>query len=144
MFNDFPILSNEEYSLIQNYYNANKPKRKILIDKIIFLLHKNLFLCYNYTPNNKTIHTFSKPAINKAKFEFQKILDNTVSLFGNSTHSNVVFKNNDYFEIIKNTAEIIYTFQEWSLTEEKEYYKNFSLTCQKDLTLALIDLLNNV
>lgn len=131
IYDDFQILSNEEYQILNSNFNKNKQfDRKTIITKIC---QKNLScqsIClniekdYNIKIKNSLVESISK---------LKKIQENICSTFNVSSKYNNNIKAFNIFTFLKSINDLIKLFYLWHNTENKEYYKNIARKSINDL-----------
>ena len=139
MYNDFPIMRDDEYKLLNEHYGAlSKWERQPQIESIQSLMLTGLNFCYNHNPKQPQI----KSMLQNAKNCYQKISDNLASLFYTSCKTQSVTPSTSTISLAKTTVQAIREFQNWTSNEQKEYYKLFALNSEKELTKILFDIIS--
>jgi len=116
MYNDFPILSSNDYQAIQEQYeNVLFSDRKTCLSKICLLLAECKSSCQFIL---KQVNNLIEPAIVHASKEISTILENL-----QYDSSNSQAKNLDLFAFLTKISHTIEEFLLWQEHENKEYYK---------------------
>lgn len=141
-YNDFPILNDDNYRMIQSEYEKFLPfNRKSQIDKLYFTLEECRHLCFGLDKKyNKLIST----AILKTKTEIEKIMDNLHATFNLNIEYRKEINEFNLFTFIKKIINSISEFKEWYTKEEKEYYKKISSNSMSSLLSCLNDLITSL
>ncbi len=136
-YNDFPILNNDEYELINQQFSSNLPfERKfhlLQICKEINLCSSSCFVISSQY-NQKIIHTLS--ATNKT---LTKLFDNLTSLF-NLNNKATTIENFSIFTFIKKLINLNNLFQDWIANEKKEYYIAIAQKSIKEINSCVTDI----
>ncbi len=139
IYNDNPILSNEEYKILESHYQneTSFSDRKTCIAKI-----------HNYLSPTKTSISLIVRKVNKhiykslenANIQISNILENiNMEKFPNQT-----VKELNIFDILKNISLAISEFNHWQEYETKQYYKEIIKSSIKILNNVLIDILSTL
>lgn len=142
-YQDFPILNNLDYQLINTNYNTNKENKKNIISNIcnkintilLSLFHLNNL--YNSTINNE---------INNHKKLLTKTQNNLSNLFNIQTQPTETINSFSIFDFLKELNILSASFLEWLKVEEKEYYRSVAIKTLHELITnqnQLIESLNN-
>lgn len=139
-YEDFPILQNEQYNLINEQFANRKYNRKT----ITTLLSNQISCCLNSfriaeTNYNKKIST----ALVETQTILNKQINNLSSLF-NIQIQNHTFKETNIFIALKKLTAIITTYNNWSEQEEKEYYKKLAIKSSNELLQQLTKILSTM
>ena len=129
-YNDFPILNNEDYLLINSHYENKVPfDRKKNLYKIISTISLAKTICCNLA--NKYNSQIQKEIANIFT-TFTKLEDNLISIFNLSDSTQHTTRSFNIFSLQKSTAEIIELILNWNQHEPKQYYKTIShnFTCE--------------
>ena len=141
-YNDFPILNDDKYKMIQAEYEKFLPfNRKNIITKIYLLLEECRHLCFGL---NKRFNTHIDFAINDTKHELERVMDNFHSIFNIKPDYKKEIAEFNLFHFLKKLINCIKEILAWNSKEDKEYYKKFSdstlnilLTCISNLIQSL-------
>ncbi len=136
-YNDFPILSNGDYQILNVEYSRQNPTRKELIFEIQKELretHLSFFQLKNHFNKHieKSLHELHNHLI--------QVSDSINELFKLSTIDSLTISNFNIFNLIRRTIKINTMFNQWSQIEEKEYYKKFAIQSSKNISNLLINL----
>ena len=138
IYNDFPILNNDEYELLSKQYSKFQPAdRKTLIFKIC----NELNICYNFCMGfenkfNKKI----KSEIENSKIVLFKLLENFTSTFNISPPINQTINSFNLFSFIKKITYSTTFILQWLSIEQKEYYKKLG----QSSVAELMELVNKI
>lgn len=138
VYDDFKILTNEEYEKLNSEYLLNPSNRKLYISNIISLLSK-----ITHCNQENLINQQLKPHIKTLK----TICNNIITTLKSNTQTNEVV-NFNIFNVLEILNETIYQFYIWQEIETKEYYldiikssiKNL-LECSKNI-ISILKILN--
>ena len=134
MYNDFPILSDQAYLLMnQEFAKTRVYSRDIAINQIFFALCECKNLCYNVGSNyNKRVID----AVAHAKEDIDNCITNLQTAFELDELPQQEIKEFNIFSILKNlTNSIGLTFEVFT-HEAKEYHKKIASSNLKLLTQA--------
>jgi len=133
-YNDFPILNNEDYKLINEQFNQTQVfDRKTQASKIyIELINLKNSSFKELNSYNKKILS----ALNTTIKTTTKLIDNLISLF-NTPQTDHNTTNASLFSFINRTINCIKLFSNWETNEPKEYYKNIAHKSLLELTSSL-------
>ena len=143
IYNDFPILNNDEYKLLESKYSSNN-----LLDRkteVIKIFH-SLTICKNSSSHisQQLNHQILK-AIQSTHSTLTKILENfsaTFSIPSSINESNIYTFN--LFQFLKKLTSIVEQLNEWQAKEDKEYYKNFINISNKELLNEINNILSQI
>lgn len=139
-YNDYPILTDEQYKLLNEQFLATPNTRKENVFKIFCAIAELI----NATPILQTkvnLNIFNSLAF--AEKEMQKCLSNLKANFNLELNKKEVADIN-IFVFLKKLAKIMQNLILWQQTEQKEYYKQFALSlncCLNNVNLNLISAL---
>lgn len=136
-YEDFPILSNADYSLLKRELSAPKQEREKAIEIILALLCS----FSNCTLTTKKLNTKILNSLNKAKHVCLKLQSNFTSLFNIATSHNEVESLN-LFSMIKKLLLASTELSSLAENEDKIYYKKIFLTSAKELVLSSTDIVS--
>lgn len=130
-YNDFPILNNDEYNLINShFFNTEKFDRKTTLIKIC----NNISCCKNLCLELSSKHNLKiRNAINHTYEILNKLNENLSSSFNLNILPNNTIKTCSLFDFMKKITNINSLILEWSKNEQKEYFKSIALNTMKDL-----------
>jgi len=131
MYNDFPILNNEQYSFLNNQF-SNKPDRTFFANN----LNNKIMVCISYFNGfNFKVNEKIKQALLNTKLTLEQSLENLKANFKINKNQTPIAKDFNIFSFLKSLTEILNTTNSWLLEEEKFYYKQFI----KNLNISIID-----
>ena len=140
-YNDFPILNNETYKLMNEYFSLQEPfNRKSIINNICNDLNYVLNACLDIKKQHNS--KISK-CINNTLNIVSKNLNNLSSLFNVSISAKQQFSNINIFSFFKKLTQIISILTTWLNGEEKQYYKSIVLKTLNEFIANLIDLFSS-
>ena len=137
-YNDFPILSNDEYKFLNEQYSLNPSfDRKTYLFKICTELLSCINICVglNGRFNSKICYTISD-----SKQVLEKILNNLTSTFNISMSSQKEISNFNLFTFLKKIINTVSLITSLTNFEQKEYYK----TMLTKSTNELLKILENI
>ncbi len=123
-YNDFPILDDSTYNLMMNEYNNSLPfDRNTAINKLYLELDECKNFCFGLTNRvNKKIQL----AVESAKTEIEKILENFHATFSIHVNSQKEIKEFNLFTFIKKLISSISNMHHWANNEQKTYFKTLA------------------
>ncbi len=141
-YNDFPILDDDKYKMIQSEYEKFLPfNRNNSISKIYILLEECRHLCFglNGQCNRDITRTLSD-----VKKELERVMDNFNSIFNIKLDYKKEIIEFNLFHFLKKLIDCTIEMKIWNSKEDKEYYKKFSdnsleilLNCISNLVQSL-------
>ena len=141
-YEDYPILSDFEYEIINKNYAHKTPTRKQLLSNIFKNLNLLILDCINCNIENKKIFS----AVKQTKQRLETISENLDSIFEFEKNNQTSIRDFNIFKFLENLCELQKLFYSWHQTEEKEYYKticsnNFFLLfdCSLEILSTLSD-----
>lgn len=139
-YNDFPILNNEQYDLLQQNYNSNKTDRNTHINHILINLHECKFTCLNIKDCNKNITV----AISNTLTTIDSIINNFNTLTNAPLNTTTTLKVNNFnpFKFLNKLLNCISLFYNWQNNESKDYFKNLANTYYLDLNKCLANIIS--
>lgn len=139
-YNDFPILSNEQYDLLQQNYSNYKTDRNTYINRILAGLHECKFTCLNIKDCNKNI-TLS---ISNTLSTIDLIINNLSNLTNApvSYENTVKISNFNVFKFLGKLLNCLNLFHNWQNDESKDYFKNLANTYFLDLSKCLSNIIS--
>lgn len=143
-YNDFPILDDSTYSMMMQEYENNLPfDRHTTINKLYLELDECRNFCFGLTARvNKSIRN----AIERAKEELDKILDNFHATFSINVKSQKEIKEFNLFTFIKKLISSLATTQNWANNEQKTYFKTLAsnnIDTLINILIGIIEALEN-
>ena len=140
-YNDFPILTDEQYKQMQNKFNFFLEKnfdRKQTTFKIYSILTE----CKNSLPFiNEKVNLHIKESLNFALNKLNKMASNFEATFNFSSQKIEVNATN-LFSFLKKLSNLLKIFIFWLNNEQKEYFKQFSINAAAELTEVLFNILS--
>ena len=137
-YNDFPILSNTDYTLISAQYSNLLAFNR---DNTLLDLCNEIYVCLGYC--NTLKNTFNKTTtdqIKKSNDILTKLLNNISSQFNIKLAPKQTITNFNLFSFMKQINKILLIIFNWFINEQKEYYK----TIAKRSFYELIEIKNNI
>jgi len=133
-YNDFPILSNEDYLNLNNFYfqNSSFEDREFYINKISL----KIFSCLNISLNNSELPKEIQTEIKISQTKLNTVLEN-LNIKAPDSYS---VKSFNLLTFILNLIDILSVLNSWTKTETKEYYKNLIISN----TNIILETLNNI
>lgn len=123
-YNDFPILDDDKYQLIQSQYENFLPfNRKDNVNKIYLLLEECRHLCFGLT---KQYNANINRSIFNTLHELERVMDNFNSTFSIKLDYKKQISEFNLFQFLKKLIECVKEISLWNLKEDKVYYKKFS------------------
>ncbi len=138
MYNDYQILSNDQYSFLNlQYQNEQAFVRKDIILNICNELNLCKVLCLGLKNNyNKQVSNSIKSTFNL----LDKNLNNLSSICKSNTIQTNVIKQCTIFELFKKLTTISSFLLNWISHESKEYYKTLAINTAKDINSTLTEI----
>lgn len=133
-YNDFPILNNDEYKLLNEHYNSRTFERQNYINKIFLIVSECRFSQINQKNTN---HKINK-VIELCKHELQTMEENLLSTFSFNISPKQEFRQLELFAYINKLLSALQILHEWLRYEDKEYYKKICL----NFLSTLLDLIS--
>lgn len=140
-YNDYPILSDEQYKLMQDKFNEqNYFDRK----ENSYSIYLNLKECTNsITFLYQKVNAQICEQLKIAKQSLEKATSNFEATF-NLPNKQAAVKETNLFNLLKNLAKIQKKLANWLKFEQKEYFRQFILNLLEDVSNILFGLLNAV
>lgn len=141
-YNDFPILSNDDYKLMEEHFE-NKPKenRLFYLSEVLSILNIAYNTCIGLS---KVYNQNIRKEISKTKNTVEKIKNNLSSIFNNNhTQQNWINKTN-IFNLLNILIEACKQLNEWAKMEEKAYYKTVLFNSINDIYLNILNILKSL
>ena len=119
-YNDFPILNNEEYNLLNEHYSSLYPfNRKELINNLCLEIN---ICCNTCLKLSNQFNPQIRNSINNSHQTLIKLFNNFSSLFNVQIKPNQLMDNLSIFTFIKRIINITKLLNQWLVNENKEYY----------------------
>ncbi len=139
IYDDFPLLNDEQYELIKNKFIAEKNFNR---NELAFYVYSDLLTCYNACPLlivklNKQI----KESLNNCKSELAKIIENFEAVF-NYKKDKIEIKEINLFNFLKKLANLQKNLINWQKFEQKEYYNQLIVNLLMQINEMLINLIS--
>ncbi len=137
-YNDFPILNDDEYKLLQDKYNNLLPFDRL---QCVNLIYSSCVMCEDccYTVSaivNPTIRQSVKQCLG----ELNKISSNLLSTFNLKPALTHELKSVNLFNFLKKLINLLKNLQNWCKNEEKEYFKSLAFKS----SVAVMDATANI
>ena len=137
-YEDFPILNNNDYSLLrEQYLSSNQTDRKLIVNEICGEISN---IINSYWSNENLFNNNLNRAIKNCSLSLMKVLDNLTSLFNIQVTRQQSIPTFNIFSYIRKINSIITMLLKWACSEQKEYYKS---TASKT-TIELLNSLNSI
>lgn len=129
-YNDYPILSDLDYSIINEQFKSNSQfDRKKDLFQICTQIHHCINICNGIEPKyNQRIQHSIKTCIST----LSKILSNLSSIFNINIHTNNIY-NFNIFSFLKNLVLTSQQIANWQQHETKEYFKTISINSLNEI-----------
>ena len=141
-YDDFPILNNSEYQILNEQYNKLiRPERKDIIIKICTEISQISFSFFQLKNkyNCKILNS-----LNLANKTFEKIHDNLASCFNVTLLKINQIENFNLFTFLKRTTNLLFLLNKWITIEEKEYYKSLAEKSYLNVNEMLNEIFNSL
>lgn len=137
-YNDFPILNDETYKLMNEYFSHQEPfNRKLIITNICNELNYVLNVCLDIKKqHNHKINNCLNDILNT----ISKNLNNLSSLFNVSISSKQSFLKLNIFAFFKKLTHILSLLTTWINSEDKQYYKSIAIKTSTEIHNKLTEL----
>ena len=133
-YEDFPILSTEQYHILNTHYNKNEtPNRNSIVSKICLQIQDTISLFSDSNNYNFKIQT----TISESKQTLLKILDNLSSLFNTQTTKTESISTANIFVFMTQLTNILTDFNQWVSIEEKLFYKKTATKNSQEILFCL-------
>ena len=140
-YNDFPILDDARYKLMQDKFNE-----QFAFDRKenVFLIYLELSQCANSIPLLfPQVNTQICEQLKLAKQNLDKLISNFEATF-NLPQQTKEIRQTTLFNLLKNMANVQKKLIKWLRQEQKEYFKQFALNSIEEISNNLLNLLNAV
>lgn len=138
-YDDFPILNEQNYNLINEQYNFQQPfERHNCIVKIYLSLNEIKYFFYELNNINFKI----KSVLLNCKQNIQKLQDNLTATFTINTDTQKTIKSSNLFSLINKITLTSKLYKQWIENEEKEYYKKLALNSLEILLNSTSEILS--
>ena len=142
-YNDFPIIAENDYNLINQHYTLNKQKDR---NDLVFSIYKILKSCsLSLFQVEKKYNQNILKTLTQSNNILTKLQNNLISTFNIPPFQAKHINNFSVFSFLKELNNIITLFIEWKNTETKLYYQKIidnSLLEIINLQISLLDVLN--
>ena len=136
IYNDFPILNGNDYSILNHEYQSSIKDRKFFTSKLFTQIRQ----CFNYCNTINGVNTHIKQQLTNSKVLLNILLENLMANFSiKQPEEKEIFEFN-IFTYIKKLTQILHTCTAWLAEEEKVYYK----TLIKNTISTILDILKNI
>jgi len=134
IYNDFPILNDNDYKLLNEHFSLQQFNRKNIINQLCNELNvvANICLEIKNSHNNKI-----KTAIENTQKTVSKLFDNFSSLFNIYPTTSKTILNTNIFSFFKRLTKILELLTNWEQNETKEYYKTLTQKSINEITKEL-------
>jgi len=140
IYNDFKILSDNEYLKIAEHYNSTIKLEQNEIVSILFQSVNNLINQLSLS-NLSTNHKI-KNELNNQKLVLNKLKNNLSLLFSIKNPQLIQFNNFNIFNYLCNLTNIQNIFNDWLKIDNKNKHYNFILNSKYEINNLIISLLN--
>ena len=140
-YNDFPILDDARYKLMQDKFNE-----QFAFDRKenVFLIYLELNQCSDAIPLLfSQVNAQICEQLKLAKQNLDKLISNFEATF-NLTRQTKEIRQTTLFNLLKNMAKVEQKLINWLQKEQKEYFKQFVLKSIEEIVNNLINLLDTV
>lgn len=120
-YNDYQILSNDEYKILESHYNASNNYSKNHTINSIHTLVNTAKCSLQYSNNFKNFQI--KKELNNHFLILNKLEDNLKSMLSLEISKPTLIESFNLFNYINNLFSIIKLLNVWLENENKEYYK---------------------
>ncbi len=137
-FNDFPILSDNDYLVLNSKYTQQTNRKSHIFT--IYMELKNLHSsCFELKDKfNANVSN----TIEQTRNCVLKLSNNLSELFNLDPNQNTQIKNFNIFYFMKKITKLISLYSEWITYEDKEYFKQTAQKSIKELSHCLSNILN--
>lgn len=137
IYNDFPILNDEQYKIMQDKFNEHSSFNR---KEIVYAIYNKLIICNTSCVFlSEKVNKHIRESLNNCKCEFEKTISNLEATFNLKNNKNEL-KELNFFKFLKILVEITKNLTFWHEKEEKEYFKKFSLNISISLINLILDL----
>ncbi len=128
-YDDFPILKNEDYQILNEQFNIVQFDRKSTLKNLC----SELSVCSNSCLSLYSLHNSkTQKALKETHICLEKIFGNLTSFF-NISHKNDTILNLNLFSFLKKISSLINGFLNWAKLEHKEYYKSLAFKSAEEI-----------
>lgn len=140
-YDDFPILKNDDYKLINEAYNETNifERQTHLLDIVKLCNYSQLDCIYLSAIHNSTINK----ALDLTHSALIKLSDNISSLFNislNTTNNSA----NGVFQLLENLTTLAEHLHTWQENELKAYYKSFASNSYHEISSMIKHILKSI
>lgn len=136
MYNDFLILSNESYSLLNQQYQNTSKDRKFFAN----ILYTELQDCLSLCNTIKDINPSLKKQLATSKSILNQILENLTANFNIQKLEQKEIVQFNIFTFVNKLTQTLTITTSWQNSEEKFYYKTFI----KNVNLSILNITKNI
>lgn len=137
-YNDFQILSNDTYKLMNEQFNNSQPfTKRACVNKLQLLIAE--FRALTASIQAKTNHKI-RNELEKVSSNISKLENNLQAIFNTKRPKATTIKSFNIFNTIQTIIKILLELQNWSKNETKEYHLNFIEKTTNEFLLNLDDL----
>lgn len=126
-YDDYKILTDEEYSKLNSQYNQNQTTDRIKYIHKITIQLQNIVNSYLIETPSITLNSIIK--------ELKDICKKILSNLPQNNMSNNSFLHCNIFKLLEISNDIILEFTTWLCNENKEYYKKIVIHSINDLSI---------
>lgn len=142
IYNDFPILNNQTYNLLNEHFSHQQNfDRKSTIN----LICKELNILLNTNIENKNQYNRKiRKSIENCLHTTRKLFDNFSSLFNLAITPKHSYINLNVFSFLNRLTKTLSILTSWQHNEEKEYYKTLANKSMNEIIINLSDILSTL
>lgn len=139
-FNDFPILTNDEYDKMRNEYISKQiNNQELLFVEICNMLVDCESICNGL---NKNVNKAIRLVVEKSKNEIGELLSDLIYSFKITNNSSKNVKNFNIFSLQKNLIEIILKIQKHKLLNKELIKDTLLFSIESKITTILNNIIN--
>jgi len=140
IYDDFKILSDNEYLKIAEHYNSATKFEENEVVSILFQSVNNII--NQLSLSNLSINIKIKNELNTQKNVLNKLKNNLSLLFSLKNEKSIQFNNFNIFNYLSNLANIQNIFNDWLKIDNKNKHYNFILNSKYEINNLIISLQN--
>jgi len=140
IYEDFKILSDNEYLKIAEQYNSTKIQDKNEVVSILFQSVNNLLNCLYFS--NNLLNNKIKNELNTHKQVLNKLKNNLSLLFALEIEKSIQYNDFNIFNYLSNLTNVQNIFNDWLKIDNKNKHYNFILNSKYEINYLIISLLN--
>lgn len=137
-YEDFPILTNEQYHFLNEHYETKSFNKKQIIQEICNQLNGLIYFSNLDNIYNSKIQT----SIKEAKLKLTENIDTIESLFNLKPTDKTEFIQHSVFSFLSRLSKILKQTNDWILNEDKTYYQKTATNLNNKIC-ECIDLICN-